>query len=144
MKIFFDTSTLVASLVNVHPAHASAKSWLRRIIAGSDSGFIAAHSLAEPYSVLTTYPLRPRLTPKAVYQLLGQNVFDQFEVIALSIADYTAVIERAAASGIIGGAVYDALIVQAAVKADADQIVTLNEKDFRRIRPDLADKITAP
>ncbi len=74
----------------------------------------------------------------------GPYVFEQFEVIALSMADYTAVIEQAAASGIIGGAVYDALIVQAAVKADANQIVTLNARDFRRVRPDLADKIVSP
>jgi predicted nucleic acid-binding protein len=39
---------------------------------------------------------------------------------------------------------YDAVILYAAAKIGADQIITLNDRHFRRIRPDLADKIVAP
>lgn len=38
----------------------------------------------------------------------------------------------------------DALILQTAAKANVDQVVTLNEKDFRRVHPDLAEKIVSP
>jgi predicted nucleic acid-binding protein len=46
--------------------------------------------------------------------------------------------------GIVGGATYDALILYAALKADADQVITLNERDFRRVYPDIADRIISP
>ena len=53
-------------------------------------------------------------------------------------------IERLSDLGIVGGATYDALILHAASKANVDQVVTLDERDFRKVRPDLADKIVAP
>jgi len=62
----------------------------------------------------------------------------------LSDKDYAAVIDHLSGLGIVGGATYDALILHAALKADADQVVTLNEKDFRRVYPNLADKIVSP
>jgi predicted nucleic acid-binding protein len=64
--------------------------------------------------------------------------------VALSDEDYTAVISHLAEVGISGGVTYDALILFAAQKAKAAQVVTLNEKDFRRIYPELADKIVSP
>ena len=62
----------------------------------------------------------------------------------MSDQDYIQVIEHLATLGIVGGATYDALILCAAANAKADFIVTLNGRDFRRIYPDLADKIIAP
>ena len=62
----------------------------------------------------------------------------------LSDQDYIQVIEHLAALGIVGGATYDALILRAAANAKVDLVVTLNEKDFQRVYPNLADKIVAP
>lgn len=42
MKALFDTSVLVASVVDRHPRHASAMTAVRRVIAGHDVGVIAA------------------------------------------------------------------------------------------------------
>ncbi len=39
------------------------------------------------------------------------------------------------------GVTCDALILRVAETAKVDLIVTLNEKDFRRVNPDLADKV---
>jgi predicted nucleic acid-binding protein len=144
MKVFFDTSVLIAALVQVHPAHALAQPWLQRIKTATARGVLAAHSLAELYSVLSTFPLRPRLTPQAVHDLLRQDVMAQFEVVALTVTDYALTIEQLATAEIKGGVIYDALLLQAAVLAHADQIVTLNAHDFKRVRPDLADKILSP
>jgi hypothetical protein len=58
--------------------------------------------------------------------------------------DYATLVDHLADLGIIGGATYDALILHAAVLANVDQIVTLNEKDFRRVYPSLSDKIVSP
>jgi hypothetical protein len=54
------------------------------------------------------------------------------------------VIDHLTSLGITGGATYDAVILQAAGKSDPDQVVTLNEKDFLRLRPDLAPKLVTP
>ena len=51
---------------------------------------------------------------------------------------------RLSGLGIVGGAVYDALILRAAANARVDQVVTLNEGDFRRVYPELGDRIVSP
>ncbi len=144
MRILFDTSTLVAALIESHPAHNRAFPWLQGVRTGKHTGLIAAHSLAELYAVLTTLPYQPRISPSIARQLIEQDIVNVFEVVVLSDADYLAVVNRLSSLGLIGGAVYDALIVQAASKANVDQVLTLNERDFRRVHPDLADKIISP
>jgi hypothetical protein len=64
--------------------------------------------------------------------------------VPLSAEDYGAVIAHLSELGIVGGATYDALILYAAIKADVDRVVTLNEKDFRKVYPHFADRLIAP
>jgi predicted nucleic acid-binding protein len=144
MRILFDTSTLIAALVKVHPAHARALPWLQRVTDNIDTGFVASHSLAELYSTLTTFPIQPRISAKAANELIQQNVLMVFEIISLSKQDYVTVIENLSSLGIVGGVTYDALILQAAIKGHVEQIVTFNKKDFRRIYPEFADQIVSP
>ncbi|MDL2123263.1 MAG: hypothetical protein LWX51_09290 [Deltaproteobacteria bacterium] len=42
------------------------------------------------------------------------------------------------------GATYDALILFVALKAEVDRVLTLNEKDFRRLYPSFAGNILSP
>ncbi|MBI3909648.1 MAG: PIN domain-containing protein [Armatimonadetes bacterium] len=144
MRILLDTSVLVAAIVEAHPAHERALPWLQRIRSSSDAGLISAHSLAEVYATLTTLPLRPRLSPETALRLIRDNILSAFEVVPLSDDDYVAVINHLAGLGVTGGAIYDALIMHAAAKSSADQVVTLNDRDFRRVCPALADRITVP
>lgn len=144
MRILLDTSVLVAALVNSHQEHHRALPWLKRVTKGTDAGLVAAHSLAELYAILTTYPGRPRLSSTEVIELIEQSVLSTCEIVSLSSSDYTQVIRRLSVLGIIGGATYDALVVQAGVNSKVDLIVTLNEKDFRRVYPSLTAKIIPP
>ena len=144
MTILFDTSGLVAALIKVHPAHAKLLPWLQLVKEGKETGLMSAHSLAELYTTLTNYPIKPRISPQEVQQLIQQNVLDVFEVITLSKEDYMSFINHLSESGIIGGIIYDALILKAAIKANVDRVITLNEKDFKRVYPDFADKIMSP
>ena len=144
MSILLDTSVLVAAMVESHPAHARALPWLQRVQNGTETGLVAAHSLAELYAILTTLPVQPHIPPTVARQLIQHNVLNKFKVVFLSGEDYAAVIDHLSDTGIIGGATYDALILHAAAKADADQVVTLNTKDFQRVYPDLADRIVSP
>lgn len=138
MKILLDTSVLVAAMVEGHPAHGVALPWLQRIREQSETGLVSAHSVAELYAVLTTLPIHPRISPAMAQHLIRQNVLESCEIVPLSEEDYVAVIDHLSETGIAGGATYDAL------RADADRVLTLNPRDFQRIRPDLADRIQTP
>jgi len=144
VRLLLDTSVLVAAMVEAHPMHASALPWLQRAKEKRDAGLVAAHSIAELYAILTTLPVRPRVVPAIAHELIKHDVLDILEVVTLSSEDYVTVIKRLSELGISGGATYDALILQAAAKAGADQIVTLNDSDFRRVAPNLADRIVCP
>ena len=144
MKILLDTSTLVAAMVEAHPAYERAFPWLQRVHAKEHLGLIAAHSLAELYSVLTTLPVSPPVSPATAQQLIEHNILSVFEIVALSGEDYQAVLAHLTNMELIGGIIYDTLILYAAIKADAEKVITLNAKDFRRIYPDFADKVMIP
>ena len=144
MRVLLDTSVLVAAIVESHPAHERALPRLQRVGAATDSGVVAAHTIAELYAILTRLPIQPRIPPAIAQQMIDRNVLDICEIVALSAADYASVLTHLAAAGIIGGTTYDALIMYTAVKVEVDQIITLNEKDFRRIYPELAGKIVTP
>lgn len=131
-------------MVEAHPAHEQSWAWLKRVTGGPDKGLVAAHSLAELYAILTTLPVHPPISPSDAKRLIQHNIAEKLEIVFLSDQDYIQVIEYLAALGIIGGATYDALILRAAANAKADLVVTLNEKDFQRVYPNLADKIVAP
>lgn len=144
MKVLLDTSVLVAAMVEAHPEHEKSLRALQRIKKGSDSGLVSAHSVAELYAILTTLPLKPRISPLVAYTLIQRNVFDLCEVLPLSAEDYNAVIKHLSEERISGGATYDALILYTAIKGKADRLVTLNEGDFRRIYPQMAEQIVPP
>jgi predicted nucleic acid-binding protein len=131
-------------MVEAHPAHVRALPWLQRARGETDTGLVAAHSLAETYAILTTLPLQPRIPPTVARDLIARNILDTFEVVSLSDQDYASVVDHLSELGIVGGTTYDALILHAASKANVDQVVTLNEKDFRRVYPSLAAKIVSP
>jgi len=56
----------------------------------------------------------------------------------------TSVTKHLSEEAITGGVTYDAVILYAAIKGKADRVVTLNEGDFRRIYPEMAEKIVSP
>lgn len=144
MKVLLDSSVLVAATVAVHPMHARAHPWLDRAQRGELRLVVAAHSLAETFAVLTRLPLQPRIAPSIAWQLLHENVLSVAEIVALTAAEYRAIVRRLADLGIAGGTVYDGLIAKSAQKARADRLVTLNPSHFHRVWPDGRDVIAEP
>ena len=145
MKLLFDTSILIASLVEKHTAYAVAYSWLEAVMNGSETGLLSTHSLAEAYAKLTRIPFEGgTLSALHVRSLLLETVAQSFTVISLTENDYRSVIGHLADSGQTGGIIYDALILRAGVKANADRILTLNARHFRSIDSTLADHIFDP
>ena len=135
MQMLFDTSVLVPAMVKAHPAHTSAHRCLTKAIGAELTFLIAAHSLAECYSLLTTLPLSPRIAPSSALHLLKQNVTDHAHLVALTAEDYHATLARAVNLSLPGGVVYDGLILAAAEKAGASVLLTNNKNDFARFLP---------
>jgi predicted nucleic acid-binding protein len=133
MKIFFDTSVLVAAIVEAHPMHSHAFPWLVRAKSREFDMAVAAHTLAEVYAVLTTLPLIPRITPGAARRLIHDNIETTARIISLLWQDYISVIKNLSDLGLSGGIIYDALIIRAAQKADVKKILTFNANDFKRV-----------
>lgn len=142
MKALFDTSLLVAGLVEAHPFHDRAFAWLRRARERRLELHISAHSVAELYAVLTVLPVRPRIAPSTARRLVRDNTEAASSVVTLTAADYDRTVERMATLGLGGGAVYDALIARAAEKASVDKLVTFNVADFERVWPEGRSVIT--
>ncbi len=144
MKVLLDTSVLVAAPVDSHPHHQRALPWLEQVRQQAVVAVVSAHSLAELYAVLTTLPVRPKISPAVAYQLIEDNVIGEMETVPLTSDDYCDLVRHLSQTGIAGGAVYDGVIACAAAKAQVDHIVTFNARDFRRVYPTLAASVIVP
>ena len=144
MKIFFDTSVLVAAFVNAHPRHANCLPWLQKVKKKEIEGIISVHSLIETYSILTKLPLSPRINPALALNLIKENILEDFELVTYGKKDYINLLNELSSGNIAGGASYDGLILSAAKKVTADKILTLNVNDFIRVCPQLVRIISEP
>jgi predicted nucleic acid-binding protein len=144
MKVLFDTSMLVASMVRSHPRRPQAVPWMRKMRRGVIEGLASTHTLAELYAVLTSLPLRPRITTGQAHSLIQRNVDSVMTCVSLGLSDYRQVLRSLADLGLPGGVVYDALTARAAHESGADVLLTLNPEHFLRVWPDGADRIRTP
>jgi hypothetical protein len=109
-RLAFDTSAAVPLVVRSHTAHGSARNH-----ALGRTPVLTAHSLAETYSVLTRLPGDARVTGTDAVRLLEANFG---AVVAAPASELAALPALLAPLGIVGGAVYDALVGLAARAAD--------------------------
>ena len=145
MKVFLDTSVLIAAVVSKHDAHTRAFPLLERVQNGKDEGFIAAHSLAEMYAILTKLPPPFRHAPEQALLSLEENVLKHFKISSLTGHDYASLVRETAAVGIQGGTIYDAVLLKSAEKSGPDRVFTLNLKHFSAVAPgNLGPKLSAP
>jgi predicted nucleic acid-binding protein len=145
VKILFDTSVLTAAIVEPHPMHSHAFPWLKRAKSREFDMFVASHTLAELYAVLTTLPISPRITPDAARRLIHDDVeTTTAKIIPLSSQDYISTIKDMSDLGLSGGIIYDALIVRAAKKSGADKVLTFNIDDFSSVWPEGEAHLVVP
>lgn len=133
MKTAFDTSVLVAALVQPHPHHSRAIGWLKRALSREFDMVVAAHTITELYAVLTTLPVSPRISPEIAWRLIHESVEPSANIVSLSASDYLTVIRGSRDSALSGGIVYDALILKAVLKSKAERLLTFNASDYRRL-----------
>lgn len=135
MKVFFDTSVLVAAVVDQLVQHKRAFSYFS---ARLDEGHICAcstHVLAECYATLTAMPLPRRVQPEEARLLIETNFVGKLTIVDMGIEDYRESLVRVAGLGLRSGVVYDALHLGCAEKAGYECLVTFNAKDFERLKP---------
>ena len=140
VKILFDTSVLVAAILVKHPHHFPCCSWLEKVKISQIEGFIVTHTLAELFSVISSFPSQTRFSP----QRLIQENLKEFQIISLTEYDYYEAIENMVNLGFTGGAIYDSLIAYSALKIEADKILTLNAKHFLRLGDSISELVEVP
>jgi predicted nucleic acid-binding protein len=145
VKVFFDTSVLVAASEQGHPHYGQALPALRRVTGRKDQGFMSVHSIAEMYAALTRLPVQPRIHPAEAVRIITDNILPHFEAVPIRKKDYVEVLKLVGNGGWSGAKIYDALLMGCAARCDADRIYTFNLADFRVLAPArLQEKVCAP
>ncbi|MHB1686764.1 MAG: type II toxin-antitoxin system VapC family toxin [Ignavibacteriaceae bacterium] len=142
LKILFDSSVLIAAFVESHPKHKSALSLLMKAKNKEFELLVSSHTILEIYSVLTSAPFKPKIAPIIAKQLIENNIKNIAKTIYLTDKDYFKILEKMGNSNISGGIVYDAIIVECALNAKVDEILTLNSKDFLRLTNEISIKVS--
>ncbi len=117
--IAVDTSIVVAAFASWHEGHRTAAAALAR------KPRVPAHVLVETFSVLTRLP-PPHRAPADLVAAFLSETFSR-PPLALPARAHLRVIEQAAASGIAGGGIYDALIA-ATVRHTRGRLLTRDQR----------------
>jgi predicted nucleic acid-binding protein len=141
MKAFFDTTVLVAAFHGDHEHHKLSLDLFVKFSRGQAAA--STHSLAEVYATLTALPGKHRVAPDQAMLFL-ETMRKRLTLVPLSEDDYYNLAEAASARGIVGGAIYDALLGTCAMKAKAETIYTWNVRDFERLGPEIAARVRTP
>ena len=120
--IAIDTSLVVALFASWHEAHESAREAVPAEV------HLPAHVLLESYSVLTRLPPPHRAAADIVQEFLRRRF--EPELLTLPASGHRLLLDTAAAEGLSGGSIYEALVAAAAGHAGA----TLLTRDRRAAR----------
>lgn len=135
MKVCFDTSVLVAAMVDQLPNHKVALEALVRWSEAPHQGCCTGHCLAECYATFTALPLPRRIRPLEARLLIEENIFKRLEILEIGSGAVAECIRRVSELGLSSGVVYDALHLHAAEQAGCGQLLTYNLRHFRRLEP---------
>jgi predicted nucleic acid-binding protein len=106
-----DSSVVIAAFASWHEHHAVASKAL------GDRPRLVAHAAVESYSVLTRLPPPHRAQPSIVHAFITERFTEPF--LTLSETRYQELLATVAASQILGGPTYDALIAFTAAEHEA-------------------------
>ena len=131
VSVFFDTSVLLAGLIDFGPQSGPAQSLMHAIAEKRITGAATAwHCCLEFYSVSTRLPPEFRITADDAALLLEEEVFARMSVHDLPDDARIAALKAASRDQIGGGRIYDAHIAEVARAAGAAVVVTDNRRHF--------------
>jgi predicted nucleic acid-binding protein len=141
VKWFFDTSVLISAFVEDHKDHERCLAAYSP--ANNRVACCAAHSLAEVYAGVTRLPGAFRASREQAILFLS-DMEEHLTIVSLDAAEHSVIIRQAAANGILGATIYDALLAACAIKAKAETIYTDNERHFRMFGSEVASRVRKP
>ena len=141
MKGFFDTSVLVPLFYRDHVHHGPSQELFIQF--NQSTGCCGAHSLAEVYATLTRMPGKRRISGEQAMLFIG-NIRERLSMVALSGEEYADALEASAARGILGGAIYDAMLAHCALKSQAQAIYTWNTRHYALCGREIAGRLRTP
>jgi predicted nucleic acid-binding protein len=131
VNAFFDTSVLLAGLIDLGPQSAPAQQLLHGVAEKTiPSPATAWHCCMEFYSVATRLPPEFRLAAADAIHLLEEEVFARMTVHDLPAGDRRGMLRLLRDDGVTGGRIYDVHIAEVARAAGARVIVTDNRRHF--------------
>ena len=141
MKGFFDTSVLVPLFYRDHVHHGSSQELFIQF--NQSTGCCGAHSLAEVYATLTRMPGKRRISGEQAMLFIG-NIRERLSIIALNGEEYAHALQASAARGIVGGAIYNAMLASCALKSKALAIYTWNTGHYNLCGQEIVARLRTP
>jgi len=141
VKAFFDTSVLVPVFYGDHQHHGASMERFLRF--AKKKACCGAHGLGEVYSSLTWMPGKHRISGEQAMLFLS-DMRERLTIVALDDQEYWHAIAGAATTGVVGGVIYDALLVHCALKAKAEIIYTWNVKHYGQFGSEAAKRVRTP
>jgi predicted nucleic acid-binding protein len=114
-----------------HEHHERAANEIERRLSRGEAMVLAAPALVESYSVLSRLPSPYRLPAADALTILDATFMSAAEIVAIDGAAYRALLRRAPSDGVVGGRIYDSIIVACARAANVATLLTFNERHFR-------------
>ena len=131
VSVFFDTSVLLAGLIDFGPQSAPAQSLMHAVAEKRIDGAATAwHCCLEFFSVATRLPPEFRLSPAEAALLIEREVFERMAIDDLPDRSRLQLLHAAARDGVTGGRIYDAHIAEVARAVGATVVVTDNRRHF--------------
>lgn len=131
-----DTSVMIPTLIAGHPHHTRAVVALGTRLDAGETMVIIGHTLLETYSSLTRMPLPSRVVPNIAWTAIRDTFLKDAHVVSLSSVQYVQLLSELVAQDALGGQVYDAAIIACARQAGVTELLTFNERHFRRVESD--------
>lgn len=129
-ELFFDTSILLAGVIDFGEQSGAAQALMDRVASGDEKPLTAWHCCLEFYSVATRLPEEYRLTSADAALVVLEELLGRFSVRDLPSRSRATFIDSLPRDGITGGKVYDAHVADVARHARASAVVTENRRDF--------------
>ena len=131
VSVFFDTSVLLAGLIDFGPQSAPSQSLMHAVAEKRlPSVGTAWHCCLEFYSVATRLPPEYRIRSEDAAALLQHEVVARMTVHDLPAEAYLPMLHAAARDAVSGGRIYDAHIAEVARASAAEVVVTDNRRHF--------------
>jgi predicted nucleic acid-binding protein len=88
-------------------------------------------------------PGKHRISGEQAMLFIG-SIRERLSIVTLDGEEYANALQASASIGIVGGAIYDAMLAHCAIKARADTIYTWNSRHYALCGPEVTGRLRMP